>query len=108
MFFDRTAFTLGISRRANQSAQFHQRLVEKRTRIVLTQRRGARKAFCFLSFASLRLYVRNKLPGNFPEQLVSFFILWIFCDAKNPSQDANDISIENWRRLIEGNTANRS
>ena len=54
-FFHRTNPALRIARRANQRAEFHQRLVQMRAGIVLTQRREVAKLFSSLAcFASLR------------------------------------------------------
>ena len=43
-----------------------------------------------------------------PEPGVGFLLARIFSDAKNPCQHADDIAIENWSRLIEGDAANRA
>ena len=43
-----------------------------------------------------------------PELRVGFPFAWIFADAKNPRQHADDVAIENCRRLVEGDAANRA
>ena len=43
-----------------------------------------------------------------PELRVGFLSARIFSDAKYPRQHANDVAVENRRRLVEGDAANRA
>ena len=43
-----------------------------------------------------------------PKLRVGLLILRIFSDAENARQHANDVAVENGRRLVEGNAANRA
>ncbi len=100
-FFYRTNQALRISRRANQRAKFHQRLIEMRTGICVARR--------ILFLRRLRvLRATNQFFRQLPKPCIGFLFLWIFADAKNARQHADDIAIKNRRRLIEGDAANRA
>ena len=45
---------------------------------------------------------------QFPKPRIRFLLLRIFGNAKNPRQHADDIAIQNRRRLVEGDAANRA
>ena len=87
-------------------AEFHQRLVEMGNRIILGPRSrprprircGVRNTGC----------AKNQFFRQLPEPRVRLFLLRIFRDAKNSGKDADDIAIQNRRRLIEGDAANRA
>jgi len=50
----------------------------------------------------------NQIFRQLPEPRVRLLLLRIFGDAENAGQDADDIAIQNRRRLIEGDAADRS
>ncbi len=105
-FFDRTNQALRIARRANQRAEFHQRLVEMGAEFVL----GARAPSSSNSMWAAEYWHRamNQFFRQLPEPRVGFLFLRIFRDAKNSGQNADDIAIENRRGLVEGDAANRA
>lgn len=108
-FFYRANRALRLAWRANQSAKFHEGLVEERTGISLTQRRKGRKVFQeSFSLRTWRLCVRNQFCRQLPKLRVGFLFPRIFCDAKNPCQHADDVAVENRRRLVERDAANRA
>ena len=43
-----------------------------------------------------------------PELRIGSLFARIFCNAKHPRQHADDIAVEDWRRLVEGDAANRA
>ena len=70
-------------------------------------RRSVREAGC-LGCGVSRHRVANQFFRQLPEPRVGLFFLWIFRDAENARQHADDIAIENRRRLVEGDAANRA
>ena len=108
-----------ISRRANQRAEFHKRLVEVGAIRIYG---GARLCRAVTSFVAGRVSSRGKLGSTesrptsksdqlfrqLPELRVGFLFARIFSDAKHPREDADDIAIENWCRLVEGDAPNRA
>ena len=61
-----------------------------------------------LAFESLRLRATNQFFRQLPKPRIGFLFLRIFSDAENAGQHADDIAVENRRRLVEGDAANRA
>ena len=54
----------------------------------------------------LRPGVSHQVFRQLPEPGVGRFFFWVFRDAKNPAQHADDIAIQQGGRLVEGDAAN--
>ena len=54
------------------------------------------------------LRASNQFFRQFPKPRVGFLFPRIFGDAENARQHADDIAVENRRRLVEGDAANRA
>src|SRR5206468_2256452 len=50
----------------------------------------------------------NQFLRDSPESRVGLLFARVGGDAEDASQDANDIAVENWLGLVEGNAANRA
>src|SRR5262245_14707204 len=104
---DWATVALRLSRRANQRAEFHERLIQEGTRMSLTQRTRRSQRIGFLRVLRV-LCVRHELFGDSPEPRAGFLVAWIFFDPENPREHANDVAVEDRRRLIERDAADRS
>ena len=72
----------------------------------VTLRRPIREEFRLTEFcAHLR---ENQFFRQLPKPRICFLLLRIFPNAKNPRQHADDVAVENRRRLVEGDAANRA
>src|SRR5208282_4723156 len=106
-FFNRAKQALRIPRRANQSAEFHEGLVEEGAIRIFGGARVSRALIFFdLGSTESRPTRKNhKLLRQLPELHTCFPLFRIFPDAENPRQHADDIAVENRHRLVEGNAA---
>lgn len=52
--------------------------------------------------------MKNQVFGQPPKASVGFLLARVLRDAEDARQHANDIAVENWRGLIERDTADRA
>ena len=90
VFSDRTQRAVWLTRRANDRAQFHQRLIEVRT-VSLARSLSPRGG-------------PDQVLREPPEPGVGLFSARIFGDTEEAGEHANDIAVEDRSRLIERNT----
>jgi len=117
-YLHRTKQALRIARRADQRAEFHQRLVKCGAR-TFNCRSRREEALTGSGFRMRRLTsaatrgietrcVRHQFFRQIPQPRVRFLFLWIFSNAKNSGENPDDVAIQNRRGLIEGDAANRA
>ena len=97
---------------ADECAKFHEGLVEVRARICSSRRKEAHSTFggrdqSLVTSAATR-FILNRFHQFFcnpPKFGVGFFFAWVAFNAEDARQDANDVAVENRRRLIERDAA---
>ncbi len=93
---NRTEQALGLFGSANQSAQFHERLIQM----------GAPGKFRVQSSRFQVAGSSDELLGDLPEVLVGGFLLGIFTDGKQAGEQPNDIAVEDGPGFVEGDARN--